>query len=362
ITLTIANIFVLHASAFPKRSASIYSSQGIKMFAKRKTFPLQRANAENGEGSKLSIYKGLFLGLLSGISFSIVALMVKWMTNLHPGQLVLYRYIVMFFMSMPQTVKTGQNPFGPREFRWLLVLRGIFGTTCVFLCFTAFQYLSLGEASAIIFSTPVFVTVLARIFLKEPCGTLQSLTVLVTVIGVIFVSKIPSQLTENPVIYSSEKIYGLFAAIFAAVFIGLELVTIRKIKSVHAPILMFNFCWFAILESLLLTAVLGNFRWHYCGVQSMFILLIGLFSYAAMDMLVIALQSEFAGPVSTMIEVGEITLSFLYQIFIFHDSPDSFGIIGAVLIVLSVAFVNLSKWLSHLPHDSNLRKKFKFIA
>ncbi|GBN57937.1 Solute carrier family 35 member G1 [Araneus ventricosus] len=331
------------------------------MFLKRKTFHLERTNVEIGEGSKLSIFKGLFLGLLSGISYSIVSVMVKEMTNLHPGQLAVCRFVALFFMSMPETVKTGQNPFGPRKSRWFILLRGIFGSTNIFLSFTAFRYLNLSEASAIIFSSPVFVTVFARIFLKEPCGTFQTLTVLVTVIGIIFATKLPSQLTENPVIYSSEKIYGLFAAITSAIFIGFETITIRKVKSVHETVMMFNFGWFAILASLLLTAVLGNFRWHYCGVQPVYILLIGLFSYAGQKMLVIALQSEFAGPVYTMRAASDISLSFLWQIFIFRDSPDSFGIVGAVLILLSVASVNLSKWFSHLPHDSNLLRKFEWI-
>ncbi|CAL1297644.1 unnamed protein product [Larinioides sclopetarius] len=335
--------------------------QRIRMLLKRKTFHLNYPKVEDEEGSDLSIFKGLFLGLLSGISYSIVSVMVKEMKNLHPGQLAVYRFVALFFMSMPETLKTGQNPFGPRESRWFILLRGLFGSANIFLSFTAFRYLNLSEASAIIFSSPIFVTIFARIFLKEPCGTFQTLTVLVTVIGIIFASKLPTQLTENPVIYSPEKIYGLLAAISSAVFIGFETIAIRKIKSVHETVMMFNFGWFAIIASLLLTALLGDFKWHQCGIQPVYILLIGLFSYAGQKMLVIALQSEFAGPVYTMRAASDISLSFLWQIFVFSNSPDYFGIIGAVLILLSVASVNLSKWLSHLPQDSKLRRKFEWI-
>ncbi|CAL1302035.1 unnamed protein product, partial [Larinioides sclopetarius] len=169
---------------------------------------------------KASLFKGLFFAMLSGVSFSIVSVIVKQMKNLHPGQLALYRLIATFVMTMPETVKIGQNPLGPPGFRFLLVLRGIFGGLGIFLNFIAFRYLGLGEASAIIFSSPVVVTIFAKIFFKEPCSTLQSIAVMLTVVGIIFTTKLPARLTEIHVEYTTEKIYGLLAAIFSLFFVS----------------------------------------------------------------------------------------------------------------------------------------------
>ncbi|GFS84167.1 solute carrier family 35 member G1 [Nephila pilipes] len=143
------------------------------------TFDLQPVNPEldkdeKTQKSKFSVFKGLLLAMLSGVFYSAAAVIVKQMKNLHPGQLSVYRFVAILAMSLPQTVKCGENPFGPRDLRLLLVLRGIFGATNLFLNFLAFRYLPLGEAAVIIFSVPVFVTVAARIFLKEPCGIFQS--------------------------------------------------------------------------------------------------------------------------------------------------------------------------------------------
>ncbi|CAL1297647.1 unnamed protein product, partial [Larinioides sclopetarius] len=278
---------------------------------------------------KASLFKGLFFAMLSGVSFSIVSVIVKQMKNLHPGQLALYRLIATFVMTMPETVKIGQNPLGPPGFRFLLVLRGIFGGLSIFLNFIAFRYLGLGEASAIIFSSPVVVTIFAKIFFKEPCSTLQSIAVMLTVVGIIFTTKLPARLTEIHVEYTTEKIYGLLAAIFSLFFVSATNLCSRKARSVDPSIATFNFSWVGGLLTAFLTALLGNFQWPHCGIQRIYILLLALLSYGGQMLLVMAFQCEYAGPVATVRAAADIGPAFVWQIAIFHDVPDSYGIIGS---------------------------------
>ncbi|GBM53153.1 Solute carrier family 35 member G1 [Araneus ventricosus] len=309
------------------------------MLFKRGTLRRSRTTAENTK--QPSIFRGLIFAMLSGVSFSIVAVIVKQMKNLHPGQLALYRFIATFVMSMPETAKTGQNPLGPRKFRFILVLRGIFGGLNLFLSFISFRYLGLAEASVIIFSSPAVVTIFARVFFKEPCNIFQSVSVIFTIIGIIFTTKLPSRLTEVPVSYDSEKIYGLLAAILSLFCLSSTILLTRKVKCVHYSILTFNYSWVAILEVASLTAVFGNFQWQQCGIQQIYVLLLASFSYSGLTLVVMALQCEYAGPVSTVRAASDIGLAFLWQIFIFHDAPDSYGIIGAVLVLISVILINL---------------------
>ncbi|KAF8794752.1 Solute carrier family 35 member G1 like protein [Argiope bruennichi] len=314
------------------------------------------------EGTKQpSIFRGLVLAMLSGVSFSIVSVIVKHMRNLHPGQLALYRFIATFFMTMPQTVKTRQNPFGPRKFRHFLILRGIFGGLYIFLNFISFRYLALGEASVIIFSSPVVVTIFARVFFKEPCNIFQSITVILTIIGIIFTAKLPSRLTEIPIAYSTEKIYGLLAAIFSLFCVSAMQLLGRKTRSVHQSINNFNYGWVTVLETVFLTAIFGNFKWQQCGIQSIYVLLLALFSYSGITFVTMALQCEYAGPVTTVRAAADICLAFLWQIFIFHDVPDFYGIIGAILVSVSIILIGLNKWLSSLEGNLFSCKKTKDI-
>ncbi|GBN09036.1 Solute carrier family 35 member G1 [Araneus ventricosus] len=309
-----------------------------------------------------SIFRGLFYAMLSGVSYSFAAVIVKHMKNLHPGQLALYRFIATFVMCMPETVKARQNPLGPRKLRILMGLRGILGGLNIFLNFIAFRYLGLGEASVIIFSAPVFVTIFARIFLKEPCNIFQSITVILTVIGILFTAKLPSRLSEAPIVYSSEKIYGLLAAIFSLFCISTLQILTRKVRPVHPSILTFHFSWVGILEIAILTAVFGNFQLQQCGIQSIYILLLALLSYSGLTLVVMAFQCENAGPVSTARAATDIGLAFLWQIFIFHDVPDTYGIIGAVLVLFSIILIGLDKWNTSSQGNLLSCEKFKCLS
>ncbi|GBN69885.1 hypothetical protein AVEN_82645-1 [Araneus ventricosus] len=201
----------------------------------------------------------------------------------------------------------------------------------------------------------------ARVFFKEPCSIFQSISVILTVVGIVFTTKLPTRFNEAPIAYSSEKIYGLLAAIFSLFCISaIQLIT-RKIRNVHQSIMTFNFGWVGLLEIALPTAVFGNFKWQLCGIQSIYILLLALFSFSGDTILVMALQCEYAGPVSTVLAAADISLAFVWQIIFFHDVPDSYGIIGATLVSVSIFLIGLGKWLISLEGKIFSCGKFKFI-
>ncbi|CAL1290941.1 unnamed protein product [Larinioides sclopetarius] len=309
--------------------------------------------SHNLSAKKPSIFRGLILAMLSGIFYSLVSVIVKELTTLHPGQIALYRFIAIFVTALPQIVRVGQNPFGPKKFRSYLILRGISGGANIFLNFVAIRYLSLSEATVIIFSSPVFVTVAARIFLKEPCGLSQGIGVVLTVTGIIFTTKLPSYLTEEEIVYTQERLCGLLAAIGAVLCTSFQIPIIRKMKSVHYAVLNFNFGLVTITETLILTAIFGNFSWHHCGIEAAYVVLLGLFSFVGQTMMLLALQCEMAGPVSTVKAASDIGLAFLWQIVIFHEDPDFYSIIGSVFVVFSIVLIGFNKWCSSHSNASN---------
>ena len=67
------------------------------------------------------------------------------------------------------------------------------------LLYYSFRELPLGDATTIIFSSPVIVIALSFLFLKEPCGILRILVVCTLFTGVVLVSRPPFlfQVIEN---------------------------------------------------------------------------------------------------------------------------------------------------------------------
>ncbi|PRD26268.1 UNVERIFIED_CONTAM: Solute carrier family 35 member G1 [Trichonephila clavipes] len=319
-----------------------------------------RLNEDDPTESKFLLFKGLFLALMSGIIYSFISVLVKGITNLHPGQLALYRFLALLIFSLPPTVKSGENPFGPTDLQTLLFIRGILGGAHIFLNFIAFRCLPLGEATAIVFSLPAFVTVAARVCLKEPCNALQLLTIALTLLGIIFTAKLPSSLMSGNFAYSAENVYGLLVALGSLACNTGQVVVIRMVKRTHHSVLMTHFSIVASVEIAFLTYIFGEYKWHDCGLQSFCIVLLGFCSYAGQTLVIMALQLECAGPVTTMKAASDITLAFVWQTFFFHDIPDSCSIVGAVLVVFSVVFIMVSKWIFSSPKDSVQLKKLNW--
>lgn len=102
--------------------------------------------------SKFDVFRGILYSSLSSLFFSLCSAIVKYLDDIHPGELAVFRFVGILGLTIPLVVYHGHNPLGPPHLRHYLVLRGIAGATSLFLRFVAFRYLPIADASVIIFS------------------------------------------------------------------------------------------------------------------------------------------------------------------------------------------------------------------
>lgn len=309
----------------------------------------------------VSLYKGLFYSSMSSVFFSLSSVIVKYVDDISPGELAVLRFVGILIFTLPLVIYSREDPFGPRSARHLLVLRGLVGATSLFLRFVAFRYLPIADASVIVFSIPVFVSVLARIFLKEPCGFFHAFTVFLTLIGIVLLTKLPiidDVVSKNSPTY----FYGISAALGSTIFGASVYVVIRKMTSVHHSIIMFNFGWVAIIETTVLTFITGEFTAPACGFEQWLVILLGIFSFCGQMLLTLALKQENAGPVAVVRAATDIVLAFIWQIWFFNEIPDVYSISGAVLVSSCVVLISVRKWVMSLPEHSSIRKKLYVLT
>eukprot|EP00126_Sphaerothecum_destruens_P003647 Sdes_comp17420_c0_seq1m6638 len=77
-------------------------------------------------------FLGLFYMSLSALAFSSMSCSVKLLSakfspSIPSWEIVFFRSIFQLFFSLIYLASHRLNPFGPSEFRWLLLLRGFFG-------------------------------------------------------------------------------------------------------------------------------------------------------------------------------------------------------------------------------------------
>ncbi|XP_050070445.1 solute carrier family 35 member G1 [Anopheles maculipalpis] len=311
-------------------------------------------------------YLGIILATVSSFFFSLCSVIVKGLVDVNPIELATFRFIGVLLPSIPIAIYR-EETFFPEGKRIILVLRCFVGTTGLMLSFYAFRHMPLADASVIIFSTPVFVAIFARLFLREACGMFNVITIILTLIGVVLITKPPFLFGDNQVSIVDEQImengydiWGPVAALSSTLFGANAYVLLRALKGLHFSVIMSNFGAFALLYTLIVCYYIGALCWPLCGTDRLLVIALALFSFGGQILLTLALQYEQAGPVA-IARSADIVFAFIWQIMFFKETPSLYSVLGALLVVSSVVLSGLRKWALALPRDSETRKKLHFL-
>lgn len=309
-------------------------------------------------------YLGLVLATLSSLFFSLCSVIVKWMTDVDPMALAAYRYIGVLLPAIPIVIYKEQ-PIFPSGKRIMLLLRSFTGTASLMLSFYAFRHMPLADASVIVFSVPVFTAIFARMFLKEPCGLFNIFSVVLTLIGVVLITRPPILFGDSiDSLGDSEQhteIWGAVAAFSATLFGANAYVLLRALKGIHFAVIMTNFGCFALVMCLMVTWGIGALCAPPCGTDRYLIVALALFSFGGQILLTLALQMEQAGPVA-LARSSDIVFAFIWQVLFFSEIPNAYSVAGAILVLSSVVLTGLRKWVLALPENAELRNKLGILA
>lgn len=241
------------------------------------------------------------------------------------------------------------------------------GTTGLMLSFYAFRNMPLADASVIIFSTPVFVAIFARVFLKEQCSFFNIVTIVLTLVGVVLITRPPFVFGDSPAVLEAERyegkhydIWGPVAAISSTLFGANVYILLRALKGLHFSVIMTNFGAFALIYTLIVCGSIGAICWPACGRDRWLVVVLGIFSFLGQILLTVSLQLEQAGPVA-IARCADIVFAFIWQMMFFGETPTGYSLLGAFLVVSSVILTALKKWALSLPRESTVRKRLRFL-
>lgn len=295
-------------------------------------------------------------------------MIVKSLNEIEVLELAIFRFFGIFIGSLPICLYKKEVLF-PEGKRTLLILRCILGSLNLIFSFYAIKMLPLADASVLLFTTPVFVAIFARIFLKEPCGIFHLVTILLTLLGIVLFAK-PSVIFGSHKSSSKDSLlgqdedtssfYGSIAAILSTIFSANVIILLRALRGVHFSVVMVNFGFFSTLFTFFVIYYSIGFCIPPCKDRFL-ILLIALFSFGGQILLTLSLNLEDSGPVSVA-RSSDIVFSFIWQIIFFNDPFNFYSLLGSLLVCISVIINGMRKWVMALPRDSETRKRFRLLA
>ncbi|XP_038620372.1 solute carrier family 35 member G1 [Tachyglossus aculeatus] len=290
---------------------------------------------------------GLFYTLLSAFLFSVASLFVKKIEDVHSVEISAFRCAFQMLFVLPFLIYTKTGFWGPKGKRGFLFLRGVLGSTAMILLYYAFQAMPLADATVITFSSPVFTSIFAWIFLKEKYSIWDLLFTVFTITGVVLIARPPFLFGSNTVGMEgdySDHLKGTLAAVGGAIGAALTLVILRKMgKSVHYLLNIWYYVVIGLIECVLALFVIGEWRLPHCGLDRFFLILIGLFGLGGQIFLTKAVQIERAGPVAIM-KTMDVVFAFILQVLFLNNVPTWWTVGGALCVVASSSGTAIRKW------------------
>ncbi|KAG1748144.1 drug/metabolite transporter superfamily [Suillus lakei] len=241
---------------------------------------------------------------------------------------------------------------GPKAARTLLVVRGISGFFGMCGVYWSLQYLTVADATVLLFLTPLMTAVAGSIFLKESYSINQAVAGICSLLGVILISRPPFLFGPNPVIPNgrhlpegtpAERLGAVGACMISVLGLTGAYISMRAIGTRANP--MHVMLYFSLLCTII--ASLGMIVFDIPVVFPTFwtwllLLMIGSFGFVTQTLLTLGLQRETASRGVTGIYAQVIFAVVLERLF-FGITPSVLSTLGAAIIMSSALYVVLRK-------------------
>ncbi len=294
----------------------------------------------------MSPFIGIFLKIVSGFAFTLMAAGVKWLGADHvdapdypTGEVVFFRSFfalitVMIWLAMRQKLRSAvktQNIFG--HFK-----RGLVGSAGMFCGFATLSLLPLPDATAINYIVPLLTVMLAALVLKEPVGPYRWSAVGFGMIGIAVMLwphlSIGGHKAEANSSFSSlGAAFGLAAAFFSA----FAMIEVRKLTATEQTgTIVFYFSALTTAMSAA-TFFLGIFHSDFIwllpsGKEGVLLVLIGLFG--GIGQITLTESYRQAEPsVIAPFDYLNLIWALLIGWILFSDKPDPSLVFGAGIVI-----------------------------
>ena len=305
---------------------------------------------------------GFILVVLACVMMTLAGVIVKLLEDTDPFVLTAYRNCIIFLCSLPRLLwyRLSPEPEGKKK---LLFLRAILSAIYSASLFYSFRYMPLGDARTISATHPIFVTLLACAFLNEPCGIFETLSLFVTVIGMVIVMHPPfifgshGDCWHDSLSGTYDKQYFIAAAFaaFGTLCQAGGFVATRSVKDVDFSVISAWNGFFGMFPPLAMALATGGFQLP-PGSSTLPVFLVGFLSYLGQTLMILALQVEEAGTVSLVRKADDILLAFIIQIFYFDQIPDTLATVGSVMITLAVLVSGARKIIAKKSRNCAVRR------
>jgi drug/metabolite transporter (DMT)-like permease len=268
--------------------------------------------------SSLPFTSGIRHMLLSTLSFAVMNVFIKKVSDFPAMEIVFFRCFISMIICMVILLREKTDWKGSN--RKLLLARGIFGTIALYTFFLTLREIPLGTAVTIQYLSPIFTTIIAVFLLKEQVKSLQWLFFLVSFAGIVVIKGFDSRVS----------LFMLLVGVISALASGFAYNMVRSLREKeHTMVVVLHFQLIGAAAGLLFSV----FDWRMPqGIEWFYLLMIGICTQLGQVNLTKALQQERIANVSIYNYLG-IIYALLFGFVFFDEQYEWLTLSGIVLVI-----------------------------
>ena len=271
-------------------------------------------------------HKAVIFALLSALSMSIMASLVKLTTSYTTNNMtVFFRFVISFiYIAIIVIIKKLRKDTLPYKTQHICLhlLRAIFSVTAMIMFYHSLRYIPLVNGNLLLMTNALFIPILALLIFHNKTNLTHWIAVIIGFIGVILVLK-PSSTIFNPA-----SMIALGAGLTSS-FALMTIHALSKYDSAHTSM----FYYFSL--ACIFSGIVAIFHWQTPNLHTLTLLIgVGFFGTCYQEFLIRALQYASSKIISSLLYTS-IVFSGIIGLIAWQEKPESLVIIGIILVCLS---------------------------
>lgn len=294
----------------------------------------------------MKINPGVLLMLLTALFQSTMQAVVKSVsTDINTSIQLLAYYGIPLIIFIPIIAKQGIAPYKTKRFS-LLLLRGFITSAAVFCFFYTATHMDLGIGAVLFNTTPIFIPLLALIFLKERTDFIVIFGIAVSLIGVIIV------IHPKPGEFIS---YFSLIGVASGLLMAVSQVMLRYLVKMNENVN--NIVFYLYLNCIISTILFISVEYiinhqsplHFSNHNSLLfvygmLLLLGFLSFFAQRIMTIAFRYMPAAKLAPYLYMS-VPISSIYGWIFWKQNLNYVVLLGSLLVVSGVCIITFGNKL-----------------
>ncbi|WP_406657433.1 EamA family transporter [Methanolobus sp. ZRKC2] len=283
-----------------------------------------------------------YMELITGsIIFGMLGIFVDQLDAVPTLPMIFYKQFFGLLSLMVFIIIAGKlATIKPHKKKRYLLLLGIINTTTLLTYFICIRYTSFSVAILLLYTAPMYVTLLSAPILKETITRKGLVALCFSLIGLLFIVDLEAGI-EGLRAGGSEYLIGITAGILSGLSFGIEIINIRYIKDDYSSVA--QLFWYTLIGIVLLLPFAGDVSKPVLIDNLGMLILFGAVNTALAALLYVSGIAQIKAQTGSILALFEPVSGIFFDFTVVHTPIHANTLIGCFFILLGAAMAVTEK-------------------